>query len=140
MVPSVTVPSDNVTPSAYIAALYVDAPRSTAITAHTTPRSIADTNNRQPHATVLSVHPTDSPQTHTIRVILYTGATISVAHHPALLRDIHAGDSVVIHSIGSTTNEVHTHGTLVGIEVPAILLVTSHLLFSVTLRLRVVIK
>ena len=45
--------------------------------------------------------------------------------HPTLLRDVHTGDSVVIHSIGSTTTEVHTHGTLIGLEVPAILLVTS---------------
>ena len=134
MVPSVTVPSDNVTPSANIAALYVDAPLSTAVTAHTTSRSIADTNNRQPHATVLTVHPTDTPQTHTIRVILDTGATSSVVHHPVLLRD-------VIHSIGSTTSEVHTHGTLVGIEVPAILLVTSPFtILSYSSLARVVIK
>ena len=81
--------------------------------------------NRQPRATVLTVHTTELPPPHIVRVILDTGATLSVVHHPALLRDSHTGDSIVIHSIGSTTNEVHTHGTLIGIVVPAILLVTS---------------
>ena len=117
-------------PLSTVIALRTTVPRTAALrrahvlSLHDTP--VIGRSHRRPPATLSSHSPTAAHTSRTVRLILDSGATISVVNNSHLLRNTSLGDPVVIHGIGPTpATTAQLHGTLVGLHVPAIFLASS---------------